>query len=1138
MFTVYYSNQLDVQKDILIHIMQQFPLSDPMEAETILVQSPGMAQWLQWQIAEKQGIACNIDFPMPASFIWQQYVKNFPEVEQQTAFDKAGMTWRLMRLIPSLLEDPIFQPLRHYLASSQETEQHKLYLLAGKIADLFDQYLVYRSDWIEAWEKGDLSYVNQQIKLGGQQQDVLQQIDVHVQWQGKLWQALVQDIQSTHQSGQIHRAALHKRFLQLTEKKQPWSLPKRIFVFGISALPKPYLETLYALGQYCDVHLFFNNGCQEYWGDILDPIYLQKIQIRQRIAYDSKKASSWISPRQLEQLTQNGVSAQSLALQSGNPLLSSWGKLGRDFLYLLTELDVQEITAYVESTSDTLLGQLQQHILHLTPSGNQRFNCTAEDRSISFHSCYSAMREIEALQDYLLHLFNQDKTLTPKDVVVMVADIDKYTPYIRAVFNKSTDLLPFSISDNKLSENDLLVSSFINLLNLKENQFNAEDVLALLDVPAIREKFGIELEDLNYLRYWVEHSGIRFGLDKIDKNQSVNYNSWQSGLERMLLGYGLREEQGIWQDSIGFDNTYGLKGAIVGRLAEFIESLQQWYHFLQQVHSISEWQQKLTALIDTMFINDEQTATTLWYLKDCIQNWVEQLQFVDFEQNIGVEVVAEVFTEKLQEMPNSLRFLVGKINFCTLLPMRAIPFKVVCLLGMNNGEYPRQFHRNSFDLMQYNPQKGDRFRRDDDRYLFLEALLSAQNYFYVSYVGRSMVDDTPREPSVLVSQLLDYLLENLPQVQENPAYWKSVLLQEHSMTAFSLKNFVGKHRTFARQWLPLAEDSSQRVSNFVQPLSNSTTTEQIELSNLIRFVQNPVKFFFEHLLGVYFSENIESIAESENFTLNSLEKFQLNEILLYCDNEQLLTKEAELRVKGELPRGEFGTIYIEQLNEDIQSLKQQIAAYLSYEPQTIFVDLPIELGDKRVQVSGNLTHLYFLPHQSVQSVRWRVGKLRDKDRIETWLCYLLQIATQEQVQPAIFYAKDRIEQFQPLDKSSAIQQLSIYVQDYLLGLQQMKLVVIENLADYFSDLQNKEQELSASFQSESFQSGAFHLEKEVLEAKSAVTLNYISNMQENDPYWQRLLAQEILTEELLAEIEQRTRKWFAKMFDSIQKIES
>ena len=242
MFTVYYSNQLEKQKDILAFLLEQLPPSDPFQSDIILVQSPGMAQWLQMELAKKNGIAANLEFPMPASFVWQLYADNLPEVSLQNPFDKDSMMWRLMRLIPTFLSQDDFAPLRRYLESAPHSEQYKRYQLCSKIADLFDQYLVYRPEWIFAWEKGEDEVIAAQIKA--QQTNLnpslLNQIQTNVTWQGTLWRALTIDVKTDIGSQATHRAALHEQFLTfLKDKHQPKKLPARVFVLVFQPCQMP-----------------------------------------------------------------------------------------------------------------------------------------------------------------------------------------------------------------------------------------------------------------------------------------------------------------------------------------------------------------------------------------------------------------------------------------------------------------------------------------------------------------------------------------------------------------------------------------------------------------------------------------------------------------------------------------------------------------------------------------------------------------------------------------------------------------------------------------------------------------------------------------------------------------------------------
>ncbi|BFO11586.1 hypothetical protein GGER_40960 [Serratia rubidaea] len=265
MFTVYHSNQLDVLKTLTSVLIAREPLADPFQQEVVLVQSPGMAQWLQMQLAEQFGIAANIEFPLPATFIWEMFTRVLPGIPKESAFSKDAMTWKLMWLLPDMLTQPEFAPLQHYL--TDDGDKRKIHQLAGRVADLFDQYLVYRPQWLESWQRGEL----------------VAELPEAQQWQAPLWARLVQYTQELGQP-EWHRANLYRRFIATLEQAQqcPPGLPKRVFICGISALPPVYLEALQALGRHIDIHLMFTNPCRYYWGDIQDYAFLARLQSRKR----------------------------------------------------------------------------------------------------------------------------------------------------------------------------------------------------------------------------------------------------------------------------------------------------------------------------------------------------------------------------------------------------------------------------------------------------------------------------------------------------------------------------------------------------------------------------------------------------------------------------------------------------------------------------------------------------------------------------------------------------------------------------------------------------------------------------------------------------------------------------------------
>ena len=1074
-----------------------------------------MAQWLQIELAKETGISANLKFPMPASFIWQLYAQNLPATALENPFDKDSMTWRLIRLIPTFLEKESFSPLRNYLASSPHSEQYKLYQLSSKIADLFDQYLVYRPEWIFAWEKGEDEQITAQIqKQQPNLNDTLfEQIQGNTKWQGELWRALVIDVKSDVGDA-THRAALHNQFLALlADKKVPKKLPSRIFIFGIPALPTAYLNILQAMSSEVDIHLFFNNPCQEYWGDISD-LRLDYLRSRKRYQFNKQDENQPLfSEDQLSQLenAQFDVTYQKENLQIGNPLLAAWGKMGRDFLYTLVRdeehIPTYPVNAYQEIESNSLLGQLQSQILHLE---NKPLNIAKNDRSLTLHSCHSAMREVEVLHDYLLDLFNQDPNLTPKDVVVMVADINQYTPYIQAVFgqkNGDAPQIPFSLSDNKLSESDVLVSSYLTLLRLKESNFSAEDVLALLDIPAMRERFNISLADLPLVREWVADSGIRFGLQK--NQDGINFNSWQAGLERMILGYAMREEHGIWQDSLGLNSSYGLKGELAGNLSHFFSSLSALHETLQQAHSIEKWQEILTALLSDFFVQNEDTSDTVFYIQEKINELAEHLKSLHFTEELQADVIADVITMKLEDAPNSLKFLAGKVNFCTLLPMRSVPFKVVCLLGMNDADYPRTQTPNSFDLMQYHHQKGDRVRRDDDRYLFLEALLAARDYCYISYVGRSITDNQPKEPSVLVSQLVDYI--NQGQTEN------TLTMIEHPMTAFSPDNFKYNEkftRSFATKWLPIAQfNASSNNSEFAVTMTeNPEKIEEIELDRLVSFVENPVKFFFEKQLGVYFRDEDDRIADSENFTLSGLDNYVLNNDLIYLDEQNFADYFRQAEVKGILPRAEFGKVYAENIRDNVLEFKKKIADIGEAKHASVDFNLSVNWHNKNqeIRLFGYMEPLF---GDDSQVIQWHFAKYKDRYCIRPWIYYLIQCVTQENAVPPKLITQDQVIELPPIEREAALAQLKIYVKDYLQSQIEIQLVpTIRNINHFIVD-----DESAVDFDNIS---------------TKLQELGEDSYGAQADPYWSRILAQTSRFEqtENIEKLLKQTKDWFGLLF--------
>ncbi|MDP0098260.1 exodeoxyribonuclease V subunit gamma [Glaesserella parasuis] len=1084
MFRVYYSNQITEQKNLLTAILAKDPNPDPFSQEIVLVQSLGMAQWLQMQIAQEIGVAGNVQFPYPTSFLWQQYRVLFPDLPKENSFDRQSMLWRLMRIIPQFLEQPAFEALASYL---NQGDQLKQYQLAEKIADLFDQYLVYRPQWLVLWEKGQSQEVVDEImRAVSFKQKNAKEIATNVAWQSILWNALVADIKQDSDEAIFntsHRAYLQQRYfdkldnLTATEKAR---LPKRIFMFGISSLPHSQLAVLKKLSEHCNVHLFFTNPSMEYWANDREDKVLEKLALKDNL-----------SEAELAELFE----------KQGNPLLTVWGKQGKEFLNLLTETGIQDISLYnhFEDKNPTLLTQVKKAILY--SEHQTTFSLANEDRSIQLHTCHSKMREVEVLYNQLLYLFETYPDLSPKDIIVMSADIDSYAPYINAVFSryeKERRYIPFTLSDQKISYINPIIASFLQLLSIKENKFSAEEILDLFDISAIREKYQFNEQKINTLREWIKSVGIRSGL-KIENPEWQNYNSWENGLNRLLLGTSLKAENNGWQNILAFDESYGLISELTGNLAKFIDNLTAWHAFICQPQSLSAWQEQLFTLVAQTYQENDQSIDAILTLQQAIRDVIEQIQQSHFEEAIGIDVMLELFTQQLSEQRSHLNFLVGKVNFCTLLPMRAIPFKVVCLLGMNEGEFPRQQTINSFDLMQYAPQKGDRSRRDDDRYLFLEALLSAQQMLYISYIGQSLTSSQEKLPSVLVTQLFDYLKENLPKAD----YTK--LLSVHPMTVFSPNNFKDGKVAYDKEWLEVKNNILPR-KDFLQKLTKTQEDimSDIPLNQFIHYIQEPIKYFFQQQLGVRFEQNEDKIEESEIFKLSGLEKYNLLDDLIQVEEQDIEIFFENEKLKGNLPARYFAEINKTKLTEDIQLLRNTLSSYLSQEKNVIEIEHSVIFAERKYQLVGNVPNCF-----NNEVVLWRVGGLRDKDIIQAWIYYLLLKANNHPILSLRFYyrqgEKANYLTFNDISQTEATEILNLYLQDYLASQTELKWALSDSITEYFN---NKNKELDPS-----------------------KILKKIFDINKN-PYLTRITEQSEALD--LTTISDRMESWFSLMYMSIK----
>ncbi|MDX1755563.1 MAG: exodeoxyribonuclease V subunit gamma [Marinobacter sp.] len=991
-FQVIHANRLEDLRELVVEVIRQFPLP-PLDEEVFLVHSNGIAQWLKLALARDEddpelaglGIAAAMRFSLPSRFLWQAYraVLGADTVSTRSPYDKDEMTWRLYRLLPGLSNESLFAPLARFLAGAEP--ERRRYQLAERIADLFDQYQVYRADWLAQWQQG-----RDVILVRGSQEKVLPQ---EQRWQAALWRRLEQDIQR-QPAGSVDasRADIHNRFLAaaggLGPDNRPAGLPRRLIVFGVSSLPQQTLEVLSRLGQCSQVLLCIHNPCRYYWADIIEDRDLLR-------AVNRRGAQRTGMPAVLDD--------SNLHLHA-QPLLAAWGKQGRDYIRMLDEYDNQHdyrhwfdridlFTSPLESVpgpQQSLLRQLQDDILNLRPNHEAvqpMVEAEPLDGSLVFHTVHSAQREVEVLHDQLLAAFSDDPELRPQDILVMVPDINQYAPHIEAVFGQldpdDDRFIPFTISDQGERHQVPALIALEKLLSLPDSRISVSDVLDLLDVPSVRARFDLAEEELPQLHQWIHGANIRWGLDAHQRAslvlpEGMEHHTWSFGLRRMLLGYAVGDGE-AWQGIEPYGEVGGLESRLAGQLERLLAGLERLWRRLSDPHTPRQWAQLLSELRAEFFGPlDEADALVFTRLEQGVEGWLQACDGAGLESvELPLAIVREVWLASLDQGGLSQRFLAGKVNFATLMPMRAIPFQHICLLGMNDGDYPRNQPPMDFDLMAEDYRPGDRSRREDDRYLFLEALLSARKRLYISWVGYSVNDNTERPPSVLVAQLRDHLDTIRPVDPATGAGRRLTdrLTTEHPLQPFSPAYFGAGAGggpqglfTYAREWRQAlsptgASEGEAPAAPRFEDLPEGLLDEPVGLATLGRFLRAPVEGFFQARFGVHFEELTTGAADDEPFVLDGLAHWKLSDELIrrVVTNaaESASVDEAELEAaldreirrqaaRGDLPSGGVGRVLEQRVKADLPALCLRYREWLGHYPE----ELDLQAFDRRYEVQG------------------------------------------------------------------------------------------------------------------------------------------------------------------------------------------
>ena len=990
---VLHGNRLEDLRDLLTAFLKSQPLG-PLVSEVVLVQSNGMKHWLEIALADDAaiGICAATRMELPSSYLWQIYrqVLGSDAVPNHMPFDKSSLVWRLVRLLPVLAADnPVYEPLRRYLGDS--TDGRKLYQLATQVADVLDGYQSYRADWLTDWASGNDVLRDHSAVLV----ELASPLGEDNRWQAQLWRDIRDDVGET--LAESSRASVHSRFIATLKShvaqsggggNRPFGLPPRIVIFGISSLSTQTIEALAELGQVCQVLMLVQNPCQYYWGDIVEGHDRLRQQVRQR---------QQAKPGQSDSQKKTNPTAAT------QPLLASWGKQGRDYLHLLSDFDnvegyrqrLNRVDAFVDPAADqahpSQLSQLQSSILNLEPVPDVPVAFGPGDDSISFITTHSAQREVEVLHDRLLAWFDADDQLQPRDVMVMVPDMEAFAPHIQAVFGRftagQTRHIPFSLADTTARQSPL-VQALGQLLSLPNSRVSLADWLSLLEVDAVRKRFDLTEGDVDQIQVWLTLAGVRWGLDARHRQAwglpadvpGLDQNTWAFGLRRLLLGYATGGD-GPWGGTLPQPGVRGLDAPLVSKLLAWVDAVSATLQELGADKTPSQWIGILGDLVDRFFeANDESQERLIQRLLEPLEAWQKACEDAKLTTPLPLQVVSEHWLSQIQEVGLHQRFFGGGVQFGTLMPMRSIPFKVICLLGMNDGQYPRQTAPRDFDLMAQSWRAGDRSRREDDRYLFLEAVLSTRQKLYISWQGHRATDNSEQPPSVLVAQLIDFLNagwtpQRTPQKQPLQPFSDTYFLQGSAFSTYD--------SDWARVHGVTMLDAKLAVTPGLESQSTppSAVPQAITLDELRKLVRQPVEVFFRSRLGVKL-DGVEEVAqEEEPFSLNGLEKYQVGQALLHAEDANLAL--SHLQMSGQLPMAAFGARTVAEFQREVAVVLERRSHWTQVYPHSVPTQ-SVALDVNGIAVTGTLTGLLAQQDTGAANPSWlqlhqRLGKVAEGD---------------------------------------------------------------------------------------------------------------------------------------------------------------
>jgi exodeoxyribonuclease V gamma subunit len=960
------------------------PLEDPFAPEVISVPTRGMERWLTQRMSTRlgttedraDGVCANIEFPFPRRLVGGALATATGLDPEKDPWSPERLVWPLLEVVDECLEEPWLASLAAHLRRGQTDpdEPERRFGAVRRIADLFDRYGVHRPEMLRAWAAG-------RDDAGSDRR-----IPDEAAWQAELWRRLRSRIAQPSTAERLPGACA-----LLREEPVLLSLPSRLSLFGLTRLPRSYLEVLAALAARREVHLFLLHPSPALWQDVASTLSGDIQIIRRREDPTARLAA--------------------------NRLLASWGQDARE---------LQLVVAATGETADdhypggepgnTLLSLVQADILSdrqppgppLPDEPDMRPVLDPADHSLQVHSCHGRARQVEVLRDAVLHVLEDDPTLEPRDVIVMCPDIETFAPLITATFGaaqvdaedeqepmlgqKRRPDLRVRLADRSLRQTNPVLGVVAELLDLAGQRVTASQLLDLADREPVRRRFRFDDDDLTRMQDWVAASGIRWGLDaghrKPFKLEGVPAGTWRAGLDRLLLGVAMTEDdRRLVGGVLPLDDVDSGAIDVAGRMTEYVDRVRSAVDGLSAAKSIDAWSGAIARAAATLTATSERDSWQSAELRRLLAELVGDASADGSLTTVQLELadIRALLADRLRGRPTRANFRTGHLTICTLVPMRSVPHRVVCVLGLDDGEFPRSASRDGDDLMLEDPHVGDRDPRAEDRQMLLDALLAATDRLILTYTGNDERTNLLRPPAVPVGELLD-IVDRTVRTDDVPARARVVV--RHPLQPFDPRNFTLGTLVSERFWGfdPVALDGARALTGprtepgqFLPGPLPDRRGALVELDNLVRFVEHPVRAFLRQRLGVSVSESFDEVEDALPVELDGLEQWGVGQRLLEgCLSGVAFDacEQAEI-ARGSLPPGMLGTPLLGRLRPLVEEIAKQARLLGGGDAESL--DVRVQLPDGR-SLAGTVPGVF---GDTVRTVNF--ARVSSRHRLAAWV---------------------------------------------------------------------------------------------------------------------------------------------------------